>query len=251
MNKKKILKVGIILIGDELLNGSRQDKHMATVITLLQQRGMNLAWVRIVADNEAQLVQTFKDTFRSDEIVFSFGGIGATPDDLTRACAAKAMGNSLVTHPQAVALIEEQFGEAAYPNRILMSELPQGAKIIPNPINQVPGFSLQHHHFVPGFPSMAWPMVEWVLEHQYTEHFNKNPDIDRRWTLKGAIESELLGMMNELLDTFPQVRLSSLPNTQKRHHIDFGLKGQKDNVAEAGIWLENYLDGLDLTYQRQ
>ena len=248
------IKVGIILIGDELLNGSRQDKHMAKVIQLLQARGLNLSWVRIIADETAHIIETLQQTFNSTEIVFSFGGIGATPDDLTRACAAAASDVNLVKHPEAVRLIEDQFGEAAYPNRILMSELPEGAGIIPNPINQIPGFSLQQHYFVPGFPSMAWPMVEWVLDTHYAAHFNAHPDVDWRWTLTGAIESELLGMMNTLLKKFPQVHLSSLPNTKQRHVIDFGLKGQQKQVAEAAVWLENYLDNsehLGLTYTFQ
>jgi molybdopterin-biosynthesis enzyme MoeA-like protein len=248
------IHVGIILIGDELLNGSRQDKHMSAVIERLQTRGLRLSWVRIIADETQQLIETFQQSFQTDDIVFSFGGIGATPDDLTRECAAKSLNLPLVKHPEAVRLIEAQFAEAAYPNRILMSELPQGAGIIPNPINQIPGFSLQQHYFVPGFPSMAWPMIEWVLDTHYSDYFNEHPDVDWRWTLTGAIESELVGMMKTLLKTFPQVSLSSLPNTKQRHVIDFGLKGQQTQVAEAAIWLENYFDthpNLKLNYARK
>lgn len=243
-------KVGLILIGDELLNGSRQDKHMAKSIEILHQRGMQLGWVRIVADDVAALVQTFKETMISQDIVFSFGGIGATPDDLTRDCAAQARGVSLVKHPEAVKLIEDQFGEQAYPNRILMSELPEGADIIPNPVNKVPGFKLDHHHFVPGFPSMSWPMMEWVLDTHYSHVFDDNPDVDWRWKLTGAIESDLLDMMNELLETFPKVKLSSLPNTQCRHQIDFGLKGKSDKVADAAIWFESYMQAHEFQFER-
>jgi len=195
---KTSAKVGLVLIGDELLNGSRQDKHMAKTIEILKQRGMKLGWVRIVADEIEALVQTFKETMPTNDIVFSFGGIGATPDDLTRQCAALATGVKLVKHPEAVKLIEDKFGERAYPNRILMSELPEGAGIIPNPINQVPGFSLKNHHFVPGFPSMSWPMIEWVLDTHYPHLFDDDPDVDWRWKLVGAIESDLLDMMNHL-----------------------------------------------------
>lgn len=245
------IKVGLILIGDELLNGSRQDKHMAKVITMLKQRGMKLGWVRIIADEVDQLTHTFKETMSSDDIVFSFGGIGATPDDLTRQCAAQAKGVELIKHPEAVRLIEDQFGkEQAYPNRILMSELPEGSDLIPNPINQIPGFKLENHHFVPGFPSMSWPMIEWVLDTHYSHLFDDDPDIDWRWKLVGAIESDLLDMMNELLETFPKVGLSSLPNTQNRHQIDFGLKGQKDKVAEAAIWFEAYMSEHSFHYEK-
>lgn len=243
-------KIGLILIGDELLNGSRQDKHMAKSIELLKQRGMQLGWVRIVSDEIEALVKTFKETMASNDIVFSFGGIGATPDDLTRQCAAQAKGVGLTRHPEAVKLIENQFGEQAYPNRILMSELPSGSTIIPNPVNQIPGFKLEHHHFVPGFPTMSWPMLEWVLDTHYADLFDDDPDVDWRWQLKGAIESELLGMMNELLEIFPDVRLSSLPNTQHRHQIDFGLKGKQEKVAEAADWFEEYMKTFECSCKR-
>jgi len=241
---------GIILIGDELLNGSRQDKHMAKVIELLKARGMSLSWVRIIGDTEDEIAETLQQTIATNDVVFSFGGIGATPDDLTRASAARAFGVKLERHAEAQAIIEEQFGERAYPNRILMSDLPEGASLIPNSINRVPGFKVEHHHFVPGFPNMSWPMVEWVLDTHYSHLFNEHPDVDVRWDILGVPESTLLDMMNTLLDTFPEVRLSSLPNTQHRGElIDFGLKGKQVKVDEAGQWLENQLDAMKIAYK--
>ena len=243
-------QLGIILIGDELLNGSRQDKHMAKVIELLKARGMSLSWVRIIGDTEDEIAETLQQTIATNDVVFSFGGIGATPDDLTRASAARAFGVKLERHAEAQAIIEEQFGERAYPNRILMSDLPEGASLIPNSINRVPGFKVEHHHFVPGFPNMSWPMVEWVLDTHYSHLFDEHPDVDVRWDILGVPESTLLDMMNTLLDTFPEVRLSSLPNTQHRGElIDFGLKGKQVKVDEAGQWLENQLDAMKIAYK--
>ncbi|MEE9356194.1 MAG: competence/damage-inducible protein A [Methylococcaceae bacterium] len=243
-------QTGIILIGDELLNGSRQDKHMEKVIALLKARGMSLNWVRIIGDTEDEIAGTLEQTIPTGDVVFSFGGIGATPDDLTRASAARAFGVELVRHPEAQAIIEDQFGEKAYPNRILMSDLPATASLIPNPINRVPGFKVEHHHFVPGFPNMSWPMVEWVLDKHYAHLVNEHPDVDIRWDILGVAESTILDMMNELLSTFSKVRLSSLPNTKRRGDlIDFGLKGQQADVAEAAIWLEARLDKMGIEYK--
>ena len=92
-----------------------------------------------------------------------FGGVGATPDDHTRQAAALALGVPLERHPVAVAELEAQFGAAAYPHRVLMAEFPAGASIIPNPVNRVASFSIRNHYFFPGFPQMAWPMLDWVL----------------------------------------------------------------------------------------
>ena len=242
--------IGIILIGDELLNGSRQDKHMAKVIEILKARGMSLSWVRVIGDTQAETVTTLKETISTGDVVFSFGGIGATPDDLTRASAAEAFGVKLIKHPEAKTIIEDQFGDDAYPHRILMAELPENALLIPNIINKVPGFKVDHHHFVPGFPNMSWPMVEWVLDTHYQHLFNKHPNSEWRWDIFGVPESTLLDMMNELLETFPEVGMSSLPSTERRGElIDFGLKGQLKELEKAAPWLESKLDELNISYK--
>ncbi len=244
--------IGLILIGNELLDGSRTDKHMAKVIELLKERGISLNWVRIIGDTRDQLVNTFKQTMATNDLVFSFGGIGATPDDLTRACAAEASGFALTQHPEAKSLIEKQFGVDAYPHRILMSELPEGSGIIPNPINNIPGFSVGHHHFVPGFPDMAWPMIEWVLNTHYSHLVNHTPDKIIRWDIIGVPESDLVETMDKLVKQFPNVGLSSLPSTEKRGKlIDFGLKGQPGELVKAASWLEKQLDTHNICYLRK
>lgn len=241
--------IGLILIGDELLNGSRQDKHMAKAIALLKARGISLNWVRIIGDTEEEIVACLKQTIATDDLVFSFGGIGATPDDLTRASAAIAFNLALTRHPEAQAIIEDKFAEQAYPNRILMSDLPEGASLIPNTINRIPGFKVKHHHFVPGFPDMSWPMLEWVLDTHYQHLHNEHPNVEWRWDILGVPESTLLDMMNELLATHSEVGLSSLPSTERRGElIDFGLKGPEQAVKVAADWLEAHLDQMKIKY---
>lgn len=244
------MKVGLILIGDELLSGLREDKHMPHIRGILQQRGVNLSWVRIVGDDWDLLVQTLIETFNSRDVVFSFGGIGATPDDLTRQAAAAATQTELQRHPEAVALLESIFAEEAYPNRILMAELPPQATLIPNPINRIPGFKINDHHFVPGFPNMAWPMVEWSLDTYYSDQFDTIPVYERRWILKQVLESELIPMMNELLKLFPDVSLSSLPSTENRKTIDFGLKGKLLHLDPASSWFEARMSNENKSIER-
>ncbi|HIO91827.1 MAG TPA: competence/damage-inducible protein A [Leucothrix mucor] len=242
-------KVGLILIGDELLNASRTDKHLQTVIGMLQERGMKLNWMHLLGDDKDELITLFRTSMASNDVVFSCGGIGATPDDLTRECAAIASNQNFMRHPEAQSLIEEKFGESAYPHRILMSDLPEKANIIPNPINQVPGFSIDDHHFVPGFPSMATPMIQWVLDTKYQHLFSNHPDVDVRWDLHEVAESELIPTMNNLLDSFPEVALSSLPSSEKHGWlIDFGLKGQRNKVEEAAKWFEAQLQTMHISF---
>ena len=245
------MQIGLVVIGDELLLGRRPDQHLPKMIEVLGQRGLRLSWVRFVGDDAALLEETFRDTLARNDMVFSFGGIGATPDDLTRQCAAAAAGLELVRHPEAAAIIEQRFGTDAYPNRILMADLPRDVTLIPNPVSQIPGFSLHDHHFLPGFPNMAWPMSEWVLDTYYGHVFVAHPPVTRALMLFGVPESELIPSMNELLDQFGEVKLSSLPSTIARGEIELGLHGPAAQVDDALNWLTQRLDAMSVRWKAQ
>ena len=240
---------GLLLIGDELLSGKRQDKHFPHMREVLAARGLEAAWVHIVGDDRDRLTHTLEATFASDDIVFSFGGIGATPDDLTRDCAAAALGRAITRHPEATAILQERFGADIYPNRIRMAELPEGAVLIPNPINRIPGFSLGNHHFVPGFPNMAWPMAEWVLDTHYPHLFNATPPTEQRLIVEGVPESMLIPLMETILAEYPGLKLSSLPSTTQRSLIELGLRGEQSLVQSAHLQLLAGLDALGVTHR--
>lgn len=228
-------RLGLIIIGDEILSSKRQDKHLANANALLKPRGLHLSWVRMLGDEPTLLTQTLKETFASGDIVFCFGGIGATPDDHTRQSAAAALFLPIERHPDAVKEIEAQFGEAAYPQRIHMAEYPQGADIIPNFYNRVPGFSIRNHHFMPGFPMMAQPMMEWVLNTYYAD-LNFEPTIEKAIRLLHGQESEWVDFMEQFEKQFPMLRLFSLPtiNQQDERAIELGVEGFAHD-ADAGI----------------
>lgn len=242
--------VGMIIIGDEILSGKRQDKHFSFMIEALAKRGLELKWCRIIGDDPDIIVETLLQTYASGSIVFCFGGIGATPDDHTRQCAAQAADLPLIRHPEAVAAIEEKFGAEAYPKRILMAELPQGSDIIPNPYNQIPGFSLLYHHFVPGFPEMAWPMVEWILTNHYF-HLIQQKKIEALIKVEDAYESQLLELMQTCVSQFPSVRFSSLPHLQSEtqtRYIEFGFKGLPEDVEKVTLFFTNVLAQQNFVY---
>jgi len=243
------MRIGILVIGDELLLGKRQDKHLPKMIEILAARGLRLCWARFVGDDPPLIETTLRESIATGDVVLSFGGIGATPDDVTRQCSASAAGLPLVRHAQAAALIEARFGESAYPNRILMADLPQGARLIPNPINQIPGFSLHHHHFLPGFPNMAWPMAEWVLDTQYRQLFRAQSESERTVMVFGVAESTLIPTMRELIAAFPGIKLSSLPSTTNSGEIELGVRGEGADVTRAYDWLMAQLDALGVRYQ--
>src|SRR3954463_2442017 len=187
---------GALIIGDELLVGKREDKHLGFVIGALKKRGLRLAWAHYLGDDPARLAAAPERTFASPDVVFSFGGIGATPDDHTRQCAAAALGVALKLHPEAEREIRARFpAQEATPQRLRMGEFPDGAAIIPNPVNRIPGFSLHDHHFVPGFPQMAQPMSEWVLDQKYKHLFDRDRWSEASILVYEAGESQLIAAM--------------------------------------------------------
>jgi molybdopterin-biosynthesis enzyme MoeA-like protein len=224
--KAVVQSIGALIIGDEILSGKRADKHLEHVIATLSARGLALAWARYEGDDRARLVAVLRETFAAGDLVFAFGGVGATPDDHTRQAAAAALGVPLVRHPQALAEIEARFGKDAWPHRVLMADFPEGCTIIPNPVNRIASFSLRDHHFFPGFPQMAWPMLDWVLATRYPA-LAAPPSAERAIVVYGAGESQLLPVMEDNVARFPQLKLFSLPSflPDGGRRIELGVRG--------------------------
>jgi len=269
--------VGLVIVGDEILSGKRADKHMPKLIELLAARGLQLAWAEYVGDAPERITATLQRAFASGDIVFSCGGIGATPDDHTRQCAGKALGVALELHPQAEALIRERMQDIAREqgtvyeadrpdniHRLNMGVFPKGARLIPNPYNKIPGFYFRHvpsgagpsqaasapsggsdpHavgerggvYFLPGFPVMAWPMMEWVLDTHYRNLFREKPYLEKSVIVFGAMEAALTPLMEEIERDHPAVKVFSLPSVdhpEYGRHIDLGVKGEPDTVEVA------------------
>jgi molybdopterin-biosynthesis enzyme MoeA-like protein len=251
-------RFGLVIVGDEILSGKREDKHFASVIRLLGQRGLALNWARYLGDDRHALTELFRSTFASNDVVFSCGGIGSTPDDHTRQAAAAALGLDCVLHPEAGQLIAQRCADMAsegrgtadmtHPEnrqRLKMGEFPAGASIIPNPFNRIPGFSIRQHWFVPGFPVMAWPMIEWVLETHYAEHFNRVTAGERSLLVFETPESALVPLMELVERQFPGIKAFSLPSLgdgrdgrPARRHIELGVKGELALVEAAFMLIE-------------
>ena len=228
--------IGAIIIGDEILSGKREDKHFAKVIELLKARGMALDWAQYQGDDRARLTEVLRASFAAGDFVFSFGGIGVTPDDHTRQAAAAALGVGIALHADAEREIRERFGAATTPQRLLLGEFPVGSAIIPNPYNRIPGFSIRQHFFFPGFPVMAWPMLEWVLD-THLRHLQHAVACDEQAIIVyEAAESALLDLMNRIAHDYPLASLFSLPSfggEGVRRHIELGMRGEPAAVAKA------------------
>ncbi|MEO6018490.1 MAG: molybdopterin-binding protein [Polaromonas sp.] len=290
----------IIIIGDEILSGKRADKHLPKAIELLNARGLQLAYADYVGDDPARITATLARAFAaardSGDVVFSCGGIGATPDDHTRQCAAAALGVDLVLHPEAKALITERMKDTAKEqgvpfeadrhdnvHRLNMGVFPVGAEIIPNPYNKIPGFSIypgqsadvrragppqastapsggsDPHavgkrggvHFLPGFPVMAWPMMEGVLDTKYADLHQKSSYVEKSIIIFGSMEATLTPLMLDIEATHGGVKVFSLPSVDHPvygRHIELGVKGSPEAVLLAYPALLAGLHRFDFKY---
>ena len=244
------MNIGLIIVGDEILSGKRQDKHLAKVIELLSARHLSLSWARYVGDDRARITQCLQDAFSGGDLVFCCGGIGATPDDHTRQAAAAALGRPLVLHEQAHQLILQRVREVAAEqglpyeperadnrHRLNMGTFPQGAEIIPNPYNRIPGFSVGTVYFVPGFPVMAWPMIEGVLDTHYPHLQGGAAPLEKSVIVLGGMEATLTPLMEDIEARFAGVKVFSLPSVDATHplgrHIELGVKGPPALVNPA------------------
>lgn len=250
-------RFGLLIIGDEILSGKRADQHFAKVLNLLSARGLRLSWARYLPDDRALLTENLRQTFalsaRENQVIFSCGGIGSTSDDHTRQSAAAALNVDLVLHPEAEALISQRCADMARQGqgsadmslpenqrRLEMGVFPKGACIIPNPYNQIPGFGIQQHWFVPGFPVMAWPMLEAVLNTHYAQWFHQNPQGERSLFLFETMEATIAPLMEQVEFRYPSIKAFSLPSVgdgrdgaPKRRHIELGVKGSVQHIDAA------------------
>jgi len=253
---------GALIIGDEILSGRRADKHLPQLIQMLQERGLSLSYAHLLGDDSERITLQLRQIFATSDVVFSFGGIGATPDDHTRQCAAQALGQPLVLHSGARDLINDRMREMAqqqgkpfYPDhpdhlhRLNMGVFPISASLIPNPYNKIPGFSCTGSggarvHFVPGFPVMAWPMVASVLDSEYTKWFAPGAWVEKSVIVYGAMEATLTPLMEQIEREHPDIKVFSLPSVDHPvhgRHIELGVKGRAAQVDGA---FEHLLAGL-------
>ena len=139
-----------------------------------------------------------------------------------------------ILHPEAKELIELKFGKSAYPKRIKMGYFPASSSIIKNSFNGIPGFSVFEKYFLPGFPEMAWPMMESILLEKYSNYFVKEKLIDLSILVYGAGESQLIDLMRECKRRYPDTKIYSLPSLSKKgNRIELGVRSDKRNSLTA------------------
>ena len=230
-----------LIIGTEILNRRREDKHFNFVTKVLKKHGHKLTGSFIIEDDPALIINTIKFiASQPNPILFSFGGIGSTPDDHTRKCAAIALRNGqMEVNPEAKKIIEDTLGKRAYPHPVKMAELPKNAKLLKNPVNNMPAFQLDDRYFfMPGFPEMSHPMVEQILAEIIPEGKKQY-----RYTLTAACrENEFIDVMEQMPK---EVEFSSLPKLNKGNgwQVSISVAAEDQSVAKEAF--ERYIALLE------
>lgn len=232
----------LIIVGDEVLSGRCKDAHLPNLIELLAARGHALHACQIVGDDREELTETIKRSRQSGRNVLITGGIGATPDDHTRQAAAAAFDKPLVAHLKAQEIIRSVIKGGATETQLAMGVLPEGAELIPNVVNHIPGFYLGNHYFMPGFPVMAKPMMEWVLDERCAD-LRKSQKVEHTLRVHDLYESQMTALLELLERQFSQVKTFSLPAVNLNENwVDIGVKAETQSMAdEALVYLEQGL----------
>jgi len=218
-----------LIIGTEILNGRREDKHFKFVRDELQKYGRELFASFIVKD-DVELMKNSFELIKKDKnsILFSFGGIGSTPDDLTREITAEIFtAKPVLRHKKFEQDIIDRFADKAYPYRIHMSDIPEGSELLFNPVNNMSGFSLKNRFFfVPGFPEMAHPMIRDVISKLCSTRLEKF-----RYTLLAQTSEETLITQMKLLPS--HIELSSLPIfIDTKVNVELSISGYDDREVK-------------------
>jgi molybdenum cofactor synthesis domain-containing protein len=157
----KPVTAAILVIGDEILSGRTKDKNIGYIAEYLTNIGVDVREVRVVADDELEIVTALNALRNRYTYVFTTGGIGPTHDDITADCVAKAFGVSIDVDPRARALLltriaEKDLNEA----RLRMARIPAGAELILNKVSAAPGFRMGNVHVMAGVPSIMQAMLD-------------------------------------------------------------------------------------------
>ena len=229
-----------VIIGTELLNGRRKDAHFSFLNKELLKRGWEQKASFVIKDDPSFMEDIYRLIKNDpDAVMFSFGGIGSTPDDFTRVCAANVFTNGkMEEHKIAKQRILDKFGEESYPHRITMAHLPINAGLLHNVVNNIPGFSLENKYFfTPGFPSMSQSMIVEALN----KYYPKNKEKFRYFLKAYCSENELIDVMKKIPK---DIDFSSLPHIENEKRTVVISVGSYDKV-EAEHYFNLFVDMLN------
>jgi molybdenum cofactor synthesis domain-containing protein len=211
----EIVTAGLVVIGDEILSGRTKDRNIGYIAEYLTAIGIDLREVRVVADDEAAIVEALNVLRGRYTYVFTTGGIGPTHDDITSDCVAKAFGFPIDYDPRAVAIMKERYaamGTEMNEARMRMTRIPKGAELVTNPVSAAPGFWIGNVIVMAGVPSIMQAMLDAVAPMLKTgvRIMSETVRADCR---EGDVGTEL----GEIAKSHPQVMIGSYPFMDDKH----------------------------------
>ena len=198
----------LVIIGNEILSGRTQDSNTPWIAERLTERGIILGEVRVIPDEEALIIFTINELREKFDYVFSTGGIGPTHDDITAECVAKAFGVALIQNEEAFKMLEDHYGlEELTPTRAKMCLIPEGAKLIPNPVTAAPGFNMGNVYVMAGVPRIMQAMLDHVMGVIVAGKPILSSTVSCTLT-----ESVIAPDLEDLQDRYPDVQIGSYPH---------------------------------------
>ncbi len=160
---QEIVTAALLIIGDEILSGRTKDKNIGYIAEYMTNIGVDLKEVRVVPDDEDEIVAAINTLRAKHTYLFTTGGIGPTHDDITADCVAKAFGVPIDVDQRAVAVMLERFKpEELNEARLRMARIPQGGELVHNSYNKVPGFRIGNVIVMAGVPVIMQAMLDAV-----------------------------------------------------------------------------------------
>ena len=221
----------ILIVGDEILSGRTSDTNSGYLAKALGTRGVRVTQIAVVPDNEILIAQWLHQHHGLSDYVFVCGGIGGTPDDVTRSAVARACEVPLTRHPQAEKTLLEYYKERVNESRMTMADLPKGCTLIENTVTKAPGFKLENIYVFAGIPKILHAMWE-SIKHE----FEGKPLFEAEIKLKVG-EGEVAHFMTQLNKEFPLLELGSYPTLEPERGFKTQLvfRSLEEKIVQSAI----------------
>ena len=207
MTTKQVITAGFVMIGDEILSGRTVDKNLNFLALNLAEIGINLQEVRVVPDNENEIIDAVNSLRKKFDYVFTSGGIGPTHDDITSLSISKAFGEELIKNHEAAEILAQYYGKDNLNDaRMKMAFVPKSAKLLDNPVSSAPGFRIANVFVMAGVPKIFQAMLEAAKKELIGGKKTKTKEIKI-----SLVESSIARDLTDLQEKYSQVKMGSYP----------------------------------------
>jgi molybdenum cofactor synthesis domain-containing protein len=198
----------VVVIGNEILSGRTQDTNLNYIAKGLVERGVRLMEARVIPDIADTIVATINEVRAKYDYVFTTGGIGPTHDDITAECIARAFGVKLVLNDEIHQMMLKRYPPGGLNEaRLRMAQTPEGASLVPNPIQGPPGFRVGNVIVMAGVPRIMQGMFD-AIRHE----LNGGPPIVSRTVNCPLPEGTIAKGLGQIQARYPELDIGSYPS---------------------------------------